>query len=151
MRDLDTISAAITAAETGHLVLGTLHTFDAPQSIDRIIDVFPPIQQSQIKVELSQIIEAVLSQVLIPRLTGGRVAAFEIMVANTAVRNLIRESKIHQLHNVMQTASKEGMQTLNQDLTHLVKREIISREEALNRSSNQEQLIKFLDYAIEDQ
>jgi twitching motility protein PilT len=72
------------------------------------------------------------------------------MVANTAVRNLIRESKIHQLHNVMQTASKEGMQTLNQDLTHLVKREIISREEALNRSSNQEQLIKFLDYAIED-
>ena len=90
MRDLDTISAAITAAETGHLVLGTLHTFDAPQSIDRIIDVFPPIQQSQIKVELSQIIEGVLSQVLIPRLTGGRIAAFEIMIANTAVRNLIR-------------------------------------------------------------
>ena len=151
MRDLDTISAAITAAETGHLVLGTLHTFDAPQSIDRIIDVFPPIQQSQIKVELSQIIEGVLSQVLIPRLTGGRIAAFEIMIANTAVRNLIRESKIHQLHNVMQTASKEGMQTLNQDLARLVKKDIIAREEALNRSSNQEQLIKFLDYALEDQ
>jgi twitching motility protein PilT len=151
MRDLDTISAAITAAETGHLVLGTLHTFDAPQSIDRIIDVFPPTQQPQIRVELSQVIEAVLSQVLVPRLMGGRVAAFEIMIANTAVRNLIRESKIHQLHNVMQTASKEGMQTLNQALAHLVKGDVISKEEALNRSSNQEQLIKFLEYGLEAQ
>jgi twitching motility protein PilT len=140
MRDLDTISAAITAAETGHLVLGTLHTFDAPQSIDRIIDVFPPTQQGQIRVELSQIIEAVLSQVLISRVKGGRVAAFEIMIANTAVRNIIREGKIHQLHGVMQTASKEGMQTLDQALAGLVQKRIISKADALNKSSNAEQL-----------
>jgi twitching motility protein PilT len=137
MRDLETISAAITAAETGHLVLGTLHTFDAPQSMDRIIDVFPPAQQGQIRVELSQIIEAVLSQVLISRVQGGRVAAFEIMIATTAVRNLIREGKIHQLHSVMQTASKDGMQTLDQALANLVRGRIVSKTEALNKSSMQ--------------
>jgi twitching motility protein PilT len=146
MRDLDTISAAITAAETGHLVLGTLHTYDAPQSIDRIIDVFPPMQQAQIKVELSQIIEAVLSQVLIPRVKGGRVAAFEIMVATTAIRNLIREGKIHQIHSVMQTASKDGMQTLNQALENLVKKRLISKTEALQKSSDPEQLLSLLNY-----
>jgi twitching motility protein PilT len=146
MRDLETISAAITAAETGHLVLGTLHTFDAPQSIDRIIDVFPPIQQAQIRVELSQIIEAVLSQVLVSRVQGGRVAAFEVMVATTAVRNLIRENKIHQLHSVMQTASKEGMQTLNQALASLVQNRIITKVDALHKSSNPEQLTKMINY-----
>ncbi len=147
MRDLETISAAITAAETGHLVLGTLHTYNAPQSIDRIIDVFPPTQQSQIRVELSQIIEAVLSQVLIPRATGGRVAAFEIMIATTAIRNIIREGKIHLLHSVMQTASKDGMQTLDQALELLVRKEIISREDALGQSGDPEQLIKLLGYS----
>jgi twitching motility protein PilT len=146
MRDLDTISAAITAAETGHLVLGTLHTYDAPQSIDRMIDVFPSIQQGQIRVELSQVIEAVLSQVLIPRVKGGRVAAFEIMIATTAVRNLIRENKIHQLHSVMQTASKDGMQTLNQALEVLVRGRVISQKEALEKSSDPEQLINLLNY-----
>jgi twitching motility protein PilT len=146
MRDLDTISAAITAAETGHLVLGTLHTYDAPQSIDRMIDVFPPIQQTQIRVELSQIIEAVLSQVLISRIKGGRVAAFEIMIANTAVRNLIREGKIHQLHSVMQTASKDGMQTLNQTLADLVKKGIIYKADAISKSSNPEQLTQLINY-----
>jgi twitching motility protein PilT len=147
MRDLETISAAITAAETGHLVLGTLHTYNAPQSIDRMIDVFPPTQQSQIRVELSQIIEAVLSQVLIPRVTGGRVAAFEIMIATTAIRNIIREGKIHLLHSVIQTASKDGMQTLDQSLELLVRKEIISREDALSQSGDPEQLIKLLGYA----
>jgi twitching motility protein PilT len=146
MRDLETVSAAITAAETGHLVLGTLHTYDAPQSIDRMIDVFPPTQQNQIRVELSQIIEAVLSQVLISRVMGGRIAAFEIMIATTAVRNLIREGKIHQLHSVMRTASKDGMQTLDQALADLVKGRHISRVEALHKSSDPEQLIKLLDY-----
>jgi len=144
MRDLDTISAAITAAETGHLVLGTLHTYDAPQSIDRIIDVFPPIQQNQIKIELSQIIEAVVSQVIIPRLSGGRVVAFEIMLATPAVRNLIREGKLNQLHSVMQTASKDGMQILNQSLADLVKGQVISEVEAIQKSSYPEQLIGFL-------
>lgn len=146
MRDLDTISAAITAAETGHLVLGTLHTYDAPQSIDRIIDVFPPIQQSQIRVELSQIIEAVVSQVLVSRINGGRVAAFEIMTASSAVRNLIRENKIHQLHTIMQTSSKDGMQTLNQALEIMVRESIISKTEALQKSADPEQLLKLINY-----
>lgn len=146
MRDLETISAAITAAETGHLVLGTLHTYDAPQSIDRMIDVFPPTQQPQIRAELSQILEAVLSQVLMSRVKGGRIAAFEIMIATTAVRNLIREGKIHQLHSVMQTASKEGMHTLDQALAHLVKERVISKVEALRQSSDQGQLIKWINY-----
>jgi twitching motility protein PilT len=146
MRDLETISAAITAAETGHLVLGTLHTYNAPQSIDRMIDVFPPAQQSQIRVELSQIIEAVLSQVLIPRITGGRVAAFEIMIATTAIRNIIREGKIHLLHSVMQTASKDNMQTLDQALELLVRKQIITREDALNQCGDPEQLNKLLGF-----
>ena len=146
MRDLETISAAITAAETGHLVLGTLHTYDAPQSIDRMIDVFPPTQQNQIRVELSQIIEAVLSQVLVSRVRGGRIAAFEIMVATTAVRNIIREGKIHLLHGVMHTASKDGMQTLDQALAGLVKGRIVSKVDALKHSSDPEQLNKLLNY-----
>lgn len=146
MRDLDTISAAITAAGTGHLVLGTLHTYNAPQSIDRMIDVFPPIQQNQIRVEICQTIEAVFSQVLLPRINGGRIAAFEIMLATNAVKNLIRENKVHLLHSVMQTASKEGMQTMNQALEGLVRREIVSKTEALEKSSDPEQLIKMISY-----
>ncbi len=144
MRDLETISAAITAAETGHLVLGTLHTNDAPQSIDRMIDVFPPTQQSQIRVELSQIIEAILSQVLVSRIGGERIAAFEIMLATPAVRNLIREEKTYQLHSVMINSRKDGMQTMDQALADLVEKMIITKEDALQLASDPEQLLKLL-------
>jgi twitching motility protein PilT len=101
MRDLGTISTAIRAAETGHLVLGTLHTTDAPQTVDRVIDIFQPDQQQQIRLQLSQVLEAVLSQTLLPRIEGGRVAAVEVMIANNAVRNLIREGKTHELSSVI--------------------------------------------------
>ncbi len=142
MRDLDTISAAITAAETGHLVLGTLHTIDAPQSIDRMIDIFPHGQQQQIRVQLSQVIEAVISQTLLPGIDGGRIAAFEIMLANSVVRRLIREEKLYEIqHNIEMGMGKlEGAQTLDQALADLVKRNIVTLEEALMRirSSNPE-------------
>lgn len=147
MRDLETISTAISAAETGHLVVGTLHTTDAPQTIDRLIDIFPPDQQQQIRMQLSLVIEAVLVQTLLPKREGkGRVAAFEIMVANTAVRNLIRDKKAHELHNVMQLSAKDGMQTLDQSLAGLVRQNIVSLEEALLKSSNPERLQKLLAY-----
>jgi twitching motility protein PilT len=144
MRDLETIASAITAAETGHLVLTTLHTSDASQTVDRVIDVFPPAQQQQVRLQLSQVLEAVLSQALLRRIGGGRVAAFEIMVATPAVRNLIREGKTFQLANAMQLGAKDGMQTLDQALTELVKRRIVSEEEAISKSSNPEQLSKLL-------
>jgi len=119
MRDLDTISIAIMAAETGHLVLSTLHTTDAAQTVDRIIDVFPHGQQQQIRLQLSQVIEAILSQALLPRIGGqGRISAFEIMLASTAVRNLIREEKTFELHSVMQLSSRDGMQTLDEALAN---------------------------------
>ncbi|AGG06467.1 MULTISPECIES: type IV pilus twitching motility protein PilT [Dehalococcoides] len=147
MRDLETISTAISAAETGHLVVGTLHTTDAPQTIDRLIDIFPPDQQQQIRMQLSLVIEAVLVQTLLPKLGGkGRVAAFEIMVANTAVRNLIRDKKAHELHNVMQLSVKDGMQTLDQSLANLVRQNMVSMEEALLKSSYPERLQKLLQY-----
>lgn len=136
MRDLDTISTAITAAETGHLVLGTLHTIDAPQSIDRIIDIFPHGQQQQIRVQLSQVIETVISQALLPRIDGGRIAAFEIMLANSVIRRLIRDEKLYEIHPNMEMGKLEGMQTLDQALADLVKRNIVTLEEALMRSSN---------------
>ncbi len=140
MRDLDTIATAITAAETGHLVLGTLHTSDAAQTIDRIIDVFPSGQQRQVRMQLAQVIEAVLSQTLLPRIRGGRIAAMEIMIGTPAVRNLIRSEKIHELSTVIQLGNREGMQTLDQSLAGLVKRGIVTQEEATLRSSNPEQL-----------
>ena len=146
MRDLDTISTAIMAAETGHLVLSTLHTTDATQTIDRIIDMYPHGQQRQIRLQLSQVIEAVLSQTLLPRIQGGRIAAFEIMIASSAVRNLIREEKIFELPNVMQLSSKDGMQTLDQALHDLVKRDIVTQEEAMMKSSNPGRLRKLLQY-----
>jgi len=145
MRDLTTISTAIRAAETGHLVLATLHTTDAPQTIDRIIDVFPAGQQDQIRVQLSQVLEAVLTQCLLPRKEGeGRVAAFEILLATSAVRNLIRMGKTHELPNVMQLSSKEGMQTLDQALAEMVKNQVIDRETALAKSSNPAHLSKLM-------
>jgi twitching motility protein PilT len=141
MRDLDTISTAIRAAETGHLVLSTLHTTDAAQTVDRMIDVFPHGQQQQIRLQLSQALEAILSQALLPRVGGkGRVAAFEVMIANAAVRNLIRDERTFELHNVMQLCSNEGMRTLDEALANLVKGQMVTLEEALKKSSNQQQL-----------
>ncbi|WP_347862654.1 type IV pilus twitching motility protein PilT [Salimicrobium sp. PL1-032A] len=126
MRDLETISTAITAAETGHLVLGTLHTRDAAQTIDRMIDVFPPSQQSQIRVQVAGILEAVVSQRLFVAKDGkGRRAATEILSNTSAVRNLIRNDKIHQLHNVMQTSKKDGMHTLSMSIQALVQEGVI--------------------------
>jgi len=142
MRDLDTISTAITAAETGHLVLGTLHTVDAPQSIDRIIDVFPYGQQQQIRVQLSQVIEAIVSQALLPRIDGGRVAAFEIMLASHTIRKYIRDGKVFEIPVTMEVSTPEGMQTLDQALTSLVKRKIVTPEDALLKSRNPAKLQK---------
>lgn len=130
MRDLETIAAAITIAETGHLVLATLHTNNAAQSVDRMIDVFPPHQQQQIRVQLSNILQAIVSQRLIPAIGGGRIAAAEVMVATPAVRNIIREGKSHQLDAVIQTGAEEGMQTMDRTLANLVKSGKITIEEA---------------------
>ena len=141
MRDLETIATALTAAETGHLVLSTLHTPSAAQAIDRIIDVFPPHQQGQIRVQLSTSLEAVLYQALIPRADGnGLVVAVEVMTATPAIRNLIREGKTYQIPNVIQTGAQYGMQTFNQALRDLYQRGLIAREEAFARSNNPEEL-----------
>jgi twitching motility protein PilT len=145
MRDLDTISIAITAAETGHLVLGTLHTIDVTQSIDRIIDMYPNGQQLQVRMQLSQILEAVISQTLVSRISGGRIAALEIMVANGATRNLIREQRMLDLPRNMELSSKEeGMQTLAQALAGLVRRGIVSKEDAIIKSTNAARLRQLL-------
>jgi twitching motility protein PilT len=150
MRDLDTISTAVMAAETGHLVLSTLHTTDAAQTVDRIIDVFPHGQQQQIRLQVSQVIEAILSQALLPIIGGkGRISAFEIMIANTAVRNLIREEKTFELHSVMQLSSRDGMQTLDEALANLVRGRIVTLEEALLRSSNQVRLKRMLEFEVD--
>src|ERR671938_23189 len=123
MRDLETISLAITAAETGHLVFGTLHTQDTPQTVDRIIDVFPPHQQHQVRAQLANALQGIITQTLIPRLDGmGRVVACEVLVPTPGVRNLIREAKNHQIHSAMQTGGKFGMQTMDAALVHLLRR-----------------------------
>src|SRR5256885_2365233 len=127
MRDLETIQLALTAAETGHLVFGTLHTSSAPKTIDRVIDVFPAGQQGQIRTMLSESLEAVIAQTLIKRKGGGRVAACEILVGAPAVRNLIREAKLHQLPSMMQTGQRLGMQTLDMALADLLKRGLIDQ------------------------
>ena len=136
MRDLPTISTAITAAETGHLVIGTLHTIDAAQSIDRILDIFPPAQQNQIRLQVSQVLEGVLSQVLLPRIGGGRVAAFEIMPATEGIRRIIREGKLDEIPLNLEQGAAEGKQSMNQALADLVKRKIVVREDALMKSGN---------------
>ncbi|MDR0397725.1 MAG: type IV pilus twitching motility protein PilT [Candidatus Nomurabacteria bacterium] len=130
MRDLETISAAITIAETGHLVFATLHTNSAAQSIDRITDVFPPHQQPQIKSQLANILMAICSQRLVPSIGGGRVAAAEILVANPAVRNIIREGKTHQLDAVIQTGIDQGMQTMDRTLVKMVQTGVITHDSA---------------------
>jgi twitching motility protein PilT len=142
MRDLETIATAITAAETGHLVLSTLHTPSAPQAIDRMIDVFPPHQQEQIRMQLSLVLEGVLSQVLLRKASErGRVAAVEIMLGNDAVRNIIRESKIEQIPTYIQTGSQFGMQTMDQALQNLVRSRMVTVEEALPYCSKPEELL----------
>ncbi|HWR71933.1 MAG TPA: type IV pilus twitching motility protein PilT [Nitrospirota bacterium] len=145
MRDLETIEAALTIAETGHLTFATLHTNSAAQTMNRIIDVFPPHQQSQVRAQLSFVLEGVLSQQLIPKLGGGRVLGLEIMVPNSAIRNLIREDKIHQIYSIMQTGqTKFGMLTLNQSLYELYVKKQISYEDCLGRSSVVEELVQML-------
>jgi len=149
MRDLETIEAALVIAETGHLAFGTLHTNGAIQSINRIIDVFPPYQQPQIRANLSFVLEGVMSQQLIPRLSGnGRVLALEIMVPNAAIRNLIREDKVHQIYSAMQVGQgSSGMVTLNQSLLNLVQRKYIGVEEALGRCSELDEFRQMLQNA----
>ena len=136
MRDLTTITTAISAAETGHLVMATLHTVDATETVNRVVEVFPSGQQQQIKLQLSQVLLAVLSQTLVPRIGGGRVPACEIMLGNTAIRSIIRGGQIHQLYSSIQLGKKEGMQTLNQSLADLVIEGVVSEKEALEKSSN---------------
>jgi twitching motility protein PilT len=137
MRDLETIQLAITAAETGHLVLSTLHTVDAAQTIDRMVDVFEPDQQAQIRTQLSVTLQAVISQTLLPTMDGkGRVAAYEVMTATPAIRTLVRDGKTHQLYLDIQTGAEMGMQTLDGCLLQLVKERKIDYEHALARSSN---------------
>ena len=131
MRDLETISTAITAAETGHLVFGTLHTKGAANTIDRIIDVFPPAQQEQIRIQLADVLECVISKALLPRIGGGRVAAYEILVATPAVRSLIRQNKSFQITSTMQTGKRQGMQLMDDCLTELVRRGDVTLENAL--------------------
>lgn len=131
MRDLETISTAITAAETGHLVFSTLHTIGAASTVDRIIDVFPPHQQQQIRTQLANVLEAVISQQLIPRIGGGRCAAFEVMHANSAIRNLIRENKSHQITSTIQMNRKYGMMTMDDAIAELYMKGDIDRNDAL--------------------
>ncbi|MBQ2083324.1 MAG: type IV pilus twitching motility protein PilT [Lachnospiraceae bacterium] len=145
MRDFETISAAITAAETGHLVMSTLHTTGAAETIDRIIDVFPPHAQNQIRTQLAAVLMGVVTQTLIPYATGdGRAVATEVLVCNDAINNLIRSNKTYQIESHMQTSSKSGMHTLNSDLKRLVQSGAITRDIAIKRSNNPEELKKLI-------
>lgn len=140
MRDLETISTALTAAETGHLVLATLHTPDAPQTIERIIDVFPPHQQQQVKLQLADCLQAVVSQLLLPHASGkGRVLATEIMLGTSGVRNLIREQEIEQIPTLMQTGSQYGMKTMDKSLKELIQRGLITLDTAMSKVKNTEE------------
>jgi twitching motility protein PilT len=147
MRDLETIQLALTAAETGHLVFGTLHTSSAPKTVDRIIDVFPPNQQAQVRAMFSESIQAIITQTLCKKVGGGRCAALEILIGTTAVRNLIREGKIHQIPSAMQTSQGVGMQTLDMALRDLVGRGLITRETAIEKTNNPD-MFKEQDAAI---
>ena len=140
LRDLDTISTAMTAAETGHLILATLHTNDTSQTIDRIIDVFPAHQQNQIRSQLASVLLGVVSQRLLSKVGGGRIPALEIMINNHAVENLIRENKTYQIDSVIETSLRDGMISLDKSLADLVQRGLISVDDALLYSSNQEYL-----------
>ena len=146
MRDLETIEAALTVAETGHLVFATLHTNSCVQTINRILDVFPPYQQPQVRAQLSFVLEGVISQILIPRAGGsGRVLALEVMIPNPAIRNLIREEKVHQIYSQMKVGqSKFGMQTLNQSLLSLFLRREITLDDAVGRSNDPDEFRNLL-------
>ncbi len=151
MRDLETIQLAITAAETGHLVLATLHTNNAAESVDRAVDVFPPSQQEQIRVMLANNLLAIISQQLLPRAgQPGRVAAVEVMIATSAIRNLIRENKAFQMHSIIQTSADIGMQTMDQALRDLYQQEMITLEVAMNRAHNPAELEKLIAGASAD-
>ena len=141
MRDLETVESALKIAETGHLTFGTLHTNSASQTINRIIDIFPANQQGQIRTQLSLVLEGIVCQALLPKIGGGRVVALEIMIPTPAIRNLIREDKIHQIYSSMQTGQeKVGMQTMNQSIATLYQRKQISLEVAMSASSNRDEL-----------
>lgn len=145
MRDLETIQLAITAAETGHLVFATLHTNNAAESIDRIVDVFPPGQQEQIRIQLANNLQAIISQQLLPRAgQPGRVPAVEVMIATPAIRNLIRENKTHQIHTMIQTSGQLGMQTMDQSLRDLYIKGWVTYEEAMSRAINPDELRKMI-------
>jgi twitching motility protein PilT len=145
MRDLETISAAVTAAETGHLVMSTLHTTDAVQTIDRMIDVFPPNQQSQIRLQLSQEMLAILSQTLLPRISGkGMIAAFEVVMSNPSIRNLIREGRTYEIPTYMRLHSDSGVQSLDDALAFMVHTRKINREAAMKKASDPKRLAKLL-------
>jgi twitching motility protein PilT len=151
LRDLETISTALTAAETGHLVFATLHTQSAPSTIDRIIDVFPAAQQEQVRVQIAAGLQGIVTQSLLRTADGeGRVAALEVLFPDDAVRNLIRQAKVEQVYSVMQTSSGRGMQTLEQSLAELVLRRVITKEAALAASSRRDQLDALLDRAGHD-
>ena len=136
MRDLETIRLALTAAETGHLVFGTLHTSSAAKTIDRVVDVFPAAEKDMVRAMLSESLRAVISQTLLPKIGGGRVAAHEIMIGTPAIRNLIRENKIAQMYSAIQTSQGVGMQTLDMCLKDLVARGLVNREEARRKATN---------------
>lgn len=140
MRDYDTISVAMTAAETGHLLFSTLHTIGAANTIDRVIDVFPPNQQRQIAVQLSMVLNAVVSQQLVPTVDGRMVPAFEIMTVTPAIRNMIRDNKVHQIDGIIYSSAKEDMISMDSSLLKLCKDGIISKETALTYASNPEML-----------
>jgi twitching motility protein PilT len=144
MRDLETIQIALTAAETGHLVFATLHTSDAPQTIDRVIDVFPPFQQQQVRVMLANGLEGICCQQLVPTVSGGRVVVCEVLMPTPGIRNLIREGKTHQIYSAIQTGSQYGMQSLDSSLAALVRSGMISQKEASERASDEEELNRLL-------
>lgn len=145
MRDFDTISIALTAAETGHLVFSTLHTVGAAATIDRIIDVFPPNQQQQVRIQLAMVLQGVISQQLLTNANqNGRVVAVEVMLANMAVRNMIRESKVHQLNSVIQTNAKSGMRTMDDSLCDLYKRGLLTREDTIEHCVDLEYIKKLI-------
>jgi twitching motility protein PilT len=146
MRDLETISTALTAAETGHLVFGTLHTQSAPSTIDRMIDVFPAAQQEQVRTQIASSLQGVITQTLLPTLDGeGRVPALEILIPDDAIRNLIRSAKVEQVYSYMQTGSRGGMVTMEQSLADLVVKRIVHADEAITRSSRRQELTDLLD------
>ena len=140
LRDLETIRLALTAAETGHLVFGTLHTTSAAKTIDRVVDVFPAAEKSMVRSMLSESLQAVISQTLLKKVGGGRVAAHEIMIGTSAIRNLIREDKIAQMYSAIQTGQSVGMQTLDQCLKKLVSKGLVDRQEAISKAKDGNQI-----------